>query len=494
MQQVNSHHDWNPPVPLQEDTLRAWPENVFPEPFELFAKELARSTETPIELAAMLTLAAIATASHKRYKVQIKADYFEPVNLWPVIILPPASRKSRVYNEVTFPLRKWESEQKEILEPQIQSVTSKRKTMETRLKELRSLAAKADESKYKAIQENIELLEKELCEIPTCPQIWTSDVTPEHLATIMASNDEAMAVLSDEGGIFDILSGLYSDGKANIDLFLQAHSASPVRVDRGSRPPIFMQNAILTMGLTVQPEVIKNICRNKTFRGRGLLGRFLFAMPKSNIGTRSFEEAPINKDCLHLYREALRAILNHPDNVVDEEQAQYSLKVSPEAYDKWLTYAKTIEAMMGEEIDCLSHITDWAGKLPGAIGRIAALLHIMRHAYGYPWLHQISFEDMASAVKIGHTCVSHALAVFDLLNQDNAQHVAKTVYQWLLQNRKELFTRRECLRRFRRFKKDELQPALEILKEHEILREVEVRQEKGRPSDIFAVNPHLFEK
>ena len=35
----------------------------------------------------------------------------------------------------------------------------------------------------------------------------------------MAANNEAMAVLSDEGGIFDILSGLYSDGKANIDLF-----------------------------------------------------------------------------------------------------------------------------------------------------------------------------------------------------------------------------------------------------------------------------------
>ncbi len=115
----------------------------------------------------------------------------------------------------------------------------------------------------------------------------------------MAANGEAMSVLSDEGGIFDILSGLYSDGKANIDLFLQAHAGSPVRVDRKSGPPVFMERPVLSMGLTVQPQVIKSICGNKTFRGRGLLGRFLYAIPKSNIGSRaiSLGLCPLSRRC-----------------------------------------------------------------------------------------------------------------------------------------------------------------------------------------------------
>lgn len=98
--------DWTEPLPLEEVPLRAWPENGFPLPFDIFVKELARSTETPIEMSALLTLTAVAAAAHKRYVVQIKQDYLEPVNIWTVVVLPPASRKTRVHGEVVAPLKK----------------------------------------------------------------------------------------------------------------------------------------------------------------------------------------------------------------------------------------------------------------------------------------------------------------------------------------------------------------------------------------------------
>jgi hypothetical protein len=123
---------------------------------------------------------------------------------------------------------------------------------------------------------------------------------------------------------------------------------------------------------------------------------------------------------------------------------------------------------------------------------IAGLFHIMRYALDRPWQHLISLEDMVAAVKIGHACTSHALAVFDLLEQDNTMQIARIVAQWLKQEKVELVTCRDCQRKFRRFKKDDLQPALKILKEHEIIRELDVKYEKGRPSEIFKVNPYLF--
>lgn len=485
---ISNSFEWPEPLPLGEVQLTPWPENSFPAPFETFVKELARSTETPIELAAMLTLAAVSTASHKRYQVQIKPDYVEPVNIWSVSVLPPASRKSRVFAEVTAPLKKWERGKKEVLEPKIKSIESKRKTAEARLKELRNNAAKATEGKYFSLQKEIERLENELETTPTSPQIWTSDVTPEHLATIMSINEEAMSVLSDEGGIFDVLGGLYSDGKANIDLFLQAHSASPVRVDRGSRSPVFMKRAILTMGLTVQPEVIYSISRNKTFRGRGLLGRVLYTIPKSNIGTRTFDEGPMCQEAITNYHVALQSILNHPDPIEEGVKTLYTLTLEKEAYEKWHSYAKTVEAFMREEIGYLSHITDWAGKLPGAVARIAALLHIMRYAHKSPSQHPISLTDMASAVKIGHILINHALFVFDLLQQERSQQIAKTIYDWIKRKKLKEFHRRDFLRDFRRLKKNEIMPAFEILKELVILREVEIN---GKAKGIYIVNPHI---
>lgn len=169
MQETSSNTcGWPEPLPLEEVPLLPWPENSFPPPFEMFVKELARSTETPIELAAMLTLSAVATATHKRYQVQIKADYSEPVNIWSVVVLPPASRKTRVHGEVAAPLKKWECEQKKIFEPQIQSAESKRKTTEARLKELRNNAAKSgDENKYNATPK-CNFLQVLRLEVPCC--------------------------------------------------------------------------------------------------------------------------------------------------------------------------------------------------------------------------------------------------------------------------------------------------------------------------------------
>ncbi len=487
MQETNpSNTNWTPPLPLEEEVfILAWPENVYPEPFNTFVQELSRSTETPIELSALLVLTIVATAVQRNFQIQIKADYYEPLCLWALPILPPGERKSRVYAEVTLPLREWEAEQKKLAEPKIHSAMSKRKTMEVRLKELRSKAAKEDGSQFFALQQQIEDLEKEMLQVPTYPQLWTSDITPEHLGTIMSLNQESMAVLSDEGGIFDILSGLYSDGKANIDLFLQAHAASPSRVDRGSRDPIFLNRPLLTMGLTVQPQIIKAICGNKTFRGRGLLGRFLYVMPKSRIGLRTLEEPPISSKVIEEYKRAIKALFSF------HEQSLASLKLSQEAYQKWKEYAKLIEKMMGEEIARLNHITDWAGKLAGAIGRIAGLIHCMRHSN--PLKHEISLQDMSAAIKIGHCLTNHALAVFDLLYQDGALHIARQILIWIKQERLAQFTLREAQRKFRRFKKIELEPAINILKEHEMLHEWESKPSVGRSSRLFNVNPFLFE-
>lgn len=491
---IPENDEWGQPLSLEDKPLLPWPQNVLPQILEDFIRELARSTETPVELSAMLALAVLATASQKKYQVQIKEDYYEPTNLWTLAILPPASRKSSVYKEATRSLREWEFGQRAIASPLIKSVESNFKTMEARLKGLRAKAAKAsNELDYSALQKQIEHFEEELPKVPSYPQLWASDVTNEQLGVIMAANEDAMALLSEEGGMFDIISGLYSDGKSNIDLLLQAHAGASVRVDRGSRPSIFMDRAILTIGLTVQPVIIRKICNNKTFRGRGLLGRFLYVIPKSNIGTRNLEEPPMPPEYAERFQRVIVAILNHNIPISEGKHVLYSLQLDEMAYSKWLEYAKYIEMMMGEEIGRLSHITDWAGKLPGAIARIAGLLHIFRYAHKKPHEYKISLEDMSAAIKIGHALTSHALVVFDLLQEDDAMNVARLIYLWIREQKRLMFSRRECSRKFRGFDKNELKAGLEKLEEAEITRQLQQTQFSGRPSDRYLVNPKVLE-
>ncbi len=490
MQDSASNNDeWGEPLSLEGRSLLQWPKNVFPEILEEFACELARSTETPVELSAMLALAVVATASQKKYQIQVKEGYCEPTNLWVIGILPPASRKSRVYREATVPLKRWELEQKVIVTPRIQSLSSARKTMEARLKGLRAQSSKmANDSDFDKLQEQIESLESKMLEVPGYPQIWASDVTNEQLGVIMEANGNAMALLSDEGGIFDIIGGLYSDGRSNIDLLLQSHSAGSIRVDRGSRPPIFMERAVLTMGLTVQPSVVKKICENKTYRGRGLLGRFLYVIPKSNIGTRTLEEPPMSSECIKSFEIMIAAILEQPTTDL------HMLQLDEEAYGKWLEYAKCNEALMGEGIGYLSHITDWAGKLPGTIVRIAGLLHIFRYVHHRPEEYRISAQDMASAIKIGHVLTSHALVVFDLLQEDEAINIARSIYLWIKEQKSGSFSLRECERKFRRYKKDDLKKGLALLEDSEIVRRWEKHSQTGRKSEIYSVNPKVLKE
>ena len=76
----------------------------------------------------------------------------------------------------------------------------------------------------------------------------------------MAENNERIAVLSAEGGgVFSNMAGRYSsDGRANIEIYLNGHTGDYTPIDRIGREPILLNEPCLTIGLFVQPEVIRD--------------------------------------------------------------------------------------------------------------------------------------------------------------------------------------------------------------------------------------------
>jgi Protein of unknown function (DUF3987) len=478
------------PIPLDVPMLPPLPCEIFPEWAESFIDAVADATETPRELAAMMELGTIATASQRKFVVQVQPGYVEPLNLWPTPALPSGNRKTQVLNAVTSPLRQWESEQLNDLAPRVAEAKSARETALARIAALRKKAAGADDDSadYADLQRQIQNLESKLPEIPNFPRLWAQDVTPEKLGALMAESGECMAIISDEGGIFDILAGRYNNGIPNLDLFLQSHAGAPVRVDRGSRPSVVMDAPALTLILSPQPDVLQGLASKPGFRGRGLLARFLFMLPMSKIGYRSGNTKPVPETISSDHDAHIRALLRFKR----PETGPFAIVLSDEAHAELREFAASVEVSMREG-GRFEYIQDWAGKLPGAAVRIAGNLHVAEHAFEMPANSKVSLDTMRRALQFAAVLGEHAVAAFDLMGVDEALEGARKVWRWIQRERKPQFTFRDCFNALRGSfpRTAELERPIEVLVERHHVALLDSRPRAGRPSRVYEVNPKL---
>ena len=129
---------------------------------------------------------------------------------------------------------------------------------------------------------------------PALPRLIVDDATSEKLGAMLAEQGGRIASMSPEGGVFDLMAGLYSkSGMPQFGVYLMGHAGDDLRVDRISRKGEHVKRPALTMGLAIQPTVLEGLLENSAFRGRGLLARFLYSLPESRIGSRKIEPAPV---------------------------------------------------------------------------------------------------------------------------------------------------------------------------------------------------------
>jgi hypothetical protein len=307
-----------------------------------------------------------------------------------------------------------------------------------------------------------------------------------------------MAMFSAEGGIFDIMRGLYST-VTNIDTFLKAHCGDSIRVDRKGRQAEFIENPCLTTLLFIQPSVLCEVFSNDTFKGRGLVARFLYAYPQSTVGSRKYETQPIPPEVEQRYRQLCENMLN------DETQEPGILRLSEEAKAISKQFYNELEPRLGKDGD-LEHMADWAGKLHGAVLRIAGLLHVVdgtsRNGKGslndipFESILYISGETMAAAVEIGHYFLAHAQVCYGASGGTAAEIGAVYILERLMKRKPEHFATRDLLNWCRKFKTtQDLTEPLAILAEREYIRETKPDYTgTGRPpSAVYVVNPKIYQ-
>jgi replicative DNA helicase len=488
---------WDTPAPLSAvATLPGFPVDVLPGWLSEMVTATATQFQTPPDLPGCLALAALSTAAGGRAVVEIRPGWTEPVNIYAVVVLPPSARKSPPFRVLTAPLRRAERElidaaKAEIEQARITRVAAER--AQVKAEQSIDLPDGPDGQANPAVAAAVQaaMAAKEVT-IPPVPRLLADDLTPETAANLLHTHGGRLAVLSAEGGLFATLAGRYS-GNPNLDVFLKGYSGDTVQVDRMGREREFVDSPAITIGLTVQPAIIDELAKTSLLRGTGLLARFLYSVPVNTVGHRLSRPDPIPTAVADAYDQNLRALVHALAEWTDPAVLQFS----PAADDRMAGYQDAIEPKLAPGGGEWAHIGDWAGKLAGQVGRLAALLHAAQHPH-QPWATPIPEATVTAAQRLGDYYAAHALAVFDRLGSDPALDGARTVLTWIEQARITRFSRRDAFRHNRgeRVKAvADIDPALALLEDHGYIRLADGPERSGpgrKPSPAYLVHPSYW--
>ena len=480
---------WEQPIPFDEISLPDFPVDALPDAIADYVNAVAESTQTPPDMAATAALAIVALTMQGKYKVRGKDDWVEPVNLYAVNVAEPAERKSAVISLMTRFMSEYEAEYNKQMSAKLEVNQMAKRVLERKKAAIieKVSKGKADETELQEVGEEI----ANFAELHPL-RLYTDDVTTEKLTSILADNGGVAGLVSAEGGIFDLLAGIYSKN-VNIDVFLKAHAGDSLRVDRIGRSSETIQHPALTVLLAVQPSVLSGMMQNSTFRGRGLTARFLYCMPTSKVGARKYRSEAIPAEVATTYEFVIRDLLEE-----EAREAPQIIPLSAEA-DKLLEeFANELEPKLREEY---SDISDWAGKLTGAVLRISALLCRSSVMVSNPFEMDsadlvVSGETMANAIRIGRYYLEHARAAYSLMGADPAVKQCKYVLAAISKYGLTEVNRRDIMRICRSFKTaEEVQPVLNRLAEYGYLA---VKDDGnyatgGRPANpTYLVNPAVL--
>lgn len=476
---------WPKLISFDANELPDFPSHVLPSVLREWVEAESHATQTPADLAALLVLAVCSACLAQRVVVEPRPGWREPVNLFVAVLLEPGNRKSAVFGDAMKPLRELENELIEAAGPTVARQQSDRRQDEARLRKLEKLAAEKGDAEARYEAGNLAAQLAELPE-PALPRLLVDDATAEKLGMLLAEQNGRIASMSPEGNVFDLMAGLYSkSGMPQFDVYLKGHAGDELITDRVGRASLRVERPALTCAYTIQPEVINGVASNAAFRGRGLLARFLYAIPRSRVGERVIAPTPVSDAMREAYCQAVRALA--------EVEGDSVLQLSPDGEAALRSWEAEVEVMLGEG-GAMESMRDWGAKLAGATLRLAAVMHCVE--YGTTGC--IDKRTIEAAVTIARYLVPHAEAVLNKMqaSEDAADNDACYVLRWIERHGRQEFTKSEAQhhgkRRFPRA--SDIDPALAELVRRGYIRPkpMEVTG-PGRPSSpTYEVNPAAF--
>jgi replicative DNA helicase len=469
-----------------------FPVDMLPTPIANMVCGVSEATQTDPAMAATSALSVLSAATGGRAEIQIRSKWREPLNTYAVTILFPGERKSAVQRSMVRPLNEVERQlAEEGRDARLEAET--RKQVATKAAEKRrqtAATAMANGQPGDSMADAIAAaMVADAIEVPAAPRLVADDITPEAAGSLLAEQGGRLAIISAEGGIFGIIAGRYNNDRVNMDLWLKGHSGDELRVDRKGRPPEYVPQPALTVGLMIQPLVLSTIAANREFRGRGLLARFLYSCPAQMVGRRRIG-APITPDIEKAYTAAVSTLAKGMAERVDCPAALTLTESARTAMERIETEVEPTLAGDGE----LAALADWGAKYVGAIARIAGNLHLAEHGPVEGLRKEVTEKTILAATQIGTYFKACAINAFTEMGADRITADAVYLLERIVRLGHDVVSERDLFSissRARFKKKADLMPVLERLVDHSYLAPMPARPSGGRPpSPRYKVHPH----
>ncbi len=323
-----------------------------PEPMRWFAISHAKSLGVPFEMVALQALAVPALIAGPHIDVEARRGWLEPAMLYVLTIADSGTGKSPAMRPFSRLIRAVERARRE-------SEKQRRDELVTELNKAMSA---------ESAEEVVADAKKRLAELKSAgepnPRLYATD---ERLATMMKDGEGAAGVWSAEPKFFRVAGGAYSNGGPATDVMLQAYSGDEVRVERQTKPPVYVDRPRLTIAMMSQRKPVEDFLDKTGHDERGELARFLMCSPPDWRGFMTLGP-PVPEAHITLAEKCAQKLgglyASPPSTVQLTDQARARFEV-------WGTEHQRMQRPMGVRREP----KEWAAKMPGLVLRLAGVIH-----------------------------------------------------------------------------------------------------------------------
>lgn len=477
---------WEVPVTFDKYPVPPFPVSIFTQTIKSMVGHVAESIQTPIDLPAVVGLGVLSACIQGKFEIIPKSGWREPLNIYGVSLLDPSTRKSPVFDAMTNPFRQYEKELSERAELTVMNRREERNALEMRKE---TLVKKYAKDQNPELLTEVQKINQLLLEKPELfnPTLMIDDATPEAVVSKLNQNGGKIALLSAEGDLFSRFKNRNED-QIKYDVYLKPYSGDYLRTDRITRGTEIIEKPIMTICVTAQPNVIREL--PSSAHDRGLMARFIFSIPTDNLGGRTSRSPEIPNDVIRSYESFIRKLITW------DADEPISLKLSEDALNLLYDTMDEVEVEFREGGVFHEDLKSWAGKLIGQLLRITGLLHVAYQAETAGDITDVSTtvhkDTLATAIQLKGYLIAHAEKAFGIMKQKEAYADAEYVLEKILSKKSSIVEKQIIHQSVKKDvrPKDRMQRAYDILEYHSYIQQA-IGGERGTLGLIW-VNPSVL--
>jgi hypothetical protein len=355
------------------EVLNPFPVEIFPEAIQEIICATNECINFPIDFIGSSMLFAISVAIGNTHKVEIKKGWQENGVIYLSIVARPGTNKSHPLSWTLKPIERRDALGFQIFQRDKQEYDN-----------LMSLSKK--ERGEKGSNEPIK---------PVWEQLLVTDFTPEALAVVLKSNMKGIGVYADELASWFNNFNRYNKGSEE-QFWLSVWSGKPIRINRKTSDPIFIELPFISVAGTIQPAVLNALAANRT--ENGFLDRLLFVV-LDDLKKEYWSEVELNPRIAENWNNIISKLLDL--SVLQDETNTLQpeiLKFSPEAKTILFDWQRKLtDESNNPENEAMSGIY---AKMEMYAARLALCLEMMRFACGESDKKNVGIEAVQGAIKL----------------------------------------------------------------------------------------------